>query len=252
LTEAQTTALKKIYAGSSDAAGKPIYPGYPPGGEAGPTAWSLWISGSEPARTSGGLMNGFSTGFFGNFVFNKKDWGVDGVNVGDALTAAQQATGKALDSNNPDLSAFQAAGGKLIQYHGWNDSGISPRSSILWYEDVASKLGGVDRIASFYRLFMAPGMDHCGGGPGPNAIGGVFGSPSVSRDPGHDVVAALAHWVEDGVAPERIVATRYRDNDPSKGIEAQRPWCAYPATARYSGQGERSIAANYTCVTPAK
>jgi Tannase and feruloyl esterase len=83
LTEAQTSALKKIYTGSPDASGKAIYPGYPAGGEAGPTAWSLWISGSEAQRTSGGLMNGFSTGFFGNFVFNKADWGVDGVNVGD-------------------------------------------------------------------------------------------------------------------------------------------------------------------------
>ena len=60
---------------------------------------------------------------------------------------------------------------------------------------------------------MAPGMEHCGGGPGPNAIGGVFGPPPVSRDPAHDVVAALAHWVEDGVAPEQITATLYRDND---------------------------------------
>ena len=140
----------------------------------------------------------------------------------------------------------------MIQYHGWNDFGISPTGSILWYGEVASKMGGKDRMDDFYRLFMAPGMDHCGGGPGPSAVGGVFGPPPVSRDPSHDIVAALAHWVEDGVAPDRIVATHYRDNDPAKGIEAQRPWCAYPAVARYSGQGERSVAANYACVAPAK
>ncbi len=113
-------------------------------------------------------------------------------------------------------------------------------------------MGGLNDIQSFYRLFMAPGMDHCGGGPGPNAIGGVFGLPSTSRDPGHDVVSALAHWVEDGVAPDQIVATLYRSNDPSKGVEAQRPWCAYPAAAHYMGQGDRSAAASYACEAPPK
>ena len=89
-------------------------------------------------------------------------------------------------------------------------------------------------------------------GPGPNAVGAVFGLPSPSRDPAHDVVAALAHWVEDGVAPDQNIATRYQDNDPAKGVEAQRPWCAYPATASYSGQDDRSAAASYACVAPSK
>jgi feruloyl esterase len=99
---------------------------------------------------------------------------------------------------------------------------------------------------------MAPGMQHCGLGLGPNAVGGVFGLPSPSRDPTHDVVAALAHWVEDGKAPDQIIATNYRDNDPPKGVVAQRPWCAYPAVARYSGQGDRADAASYVCTPPAK
>jgi feruloyl esterase len=95
-------------------------------------------------------------------------------------------------------------------------------------------------------------MQHCGLGLGPNAVGGVFGLPSPSRDPGHDVIAALAHWVEDGAAPDQIIATLYRDNDPSKGIVAQRPWCAHPAVARFSGQGSRTDAASYACMAPAK
>jgi feruloyl esterase len=89
-------------------------------------------------------------------------------------------------------------------------------------------------------------------GLGPNAVGGVFGLPSPIRDPAHDVVAALAHWVEEGKAPDQIIATRYRDDDPSKGVVAQRPWCAYPAVARYSGQGDRADAASYACKAPAK
>lgn len=97
---------------------------------------------------------------------------------------------------------------------------------------------------------MAPGMGHCSGGPGPNAVGGVFGLPSPIRDPEHDVISALARWVEDGKAPGRITATLYRDNDPSKEVVAQRPWCAYPVTARYSGQGDRTRAAWYICEAP--
>ena len=108
-------------------------------------------------------------------------------------------------------------------------------------------MGGVKDIQSFYRLFLGTGMEHCGRGPGPNAIGGIFGLPSPSQDPEHDLVAALAHWVENGVAPAQITATSYRDNDVAKGIVAQRPWCPYPAVAIYGGQSDRNKAESYAC-----
>jgi hypothetical protein len=92
---------------------------------------------------------------------------------------------EAPDSDNPDLSAFQAAEGKLLQFHGWNDSAIPAASSIAYYNSVAAKMGGSEKIKAFYRLFLAPGMDHCGGGAGPNAIGGVFGAPPPKRDSTH-------------------------------------------------------------------
>ncbi len=130
---------------------------------------------------------------------------------------AGEKTGQALNATETDLSAFKAAGGKLIQYHGWNDSAIPPTHSIDYYESVGAKIGGLDKIQPFFRLFMAPGMEHCGGGPGANAIGGVFGLPPPSRDPAHDVVSALAHWVEDGAAPGEITATLYKEGDPSQG-----------------------------------
>ncbi len=252
LSAPQLVALRKVYSGAVNASGKSILPGYAPGGEADPGAWVLWITGNERKRTAGTLMYGFGTGYFADMVFDKPDWRIDGQNVDDDLAAAVKKTGEAVDSSDPDLSAFRAAGRKLIQYHGWSDAAIPARSSIDYYESAARKMGGIESIQSFYRLFMAPGMDHCGGGPGPNAVGGVFGLPSPTHDPAHDVVAALAHWVEDGVAPEKIVATRYRADDPVKGIEAQRPWCPYPATARYSGQGDREDAASFVCTAPAK
>jgi feruloyl esterase len=134
--------------------------------------------------------------------------------------------GREINADSPDLSAFKAAGGKLIQYHGWSDSAIPAGSSIKYYTEVAAKMGGEKNVTPLYRLFMAPGMEHCGGGPGANAIGGVFGFPAPTRDPDHDVVSALARWVEQGVAPESIAATLYRDNDPSKGVASEREWRA--------------------------
>lgn len=251
LTEAELGGLKAIYGGTKDADGKLINPGYPVGGEAGPAAWSLWITGVDPQRTAGSLLNGFSSGYFANMIFNKPGWSPNDGSVAGDWSASQQ-TKDALDAVDPDLSAFKAAGGKLLQYHGWSDAAISTTSSINYYKAVADKFGGVQQIRSFYRLFLAPGMMHCGTGPGPSAVGGVFGPPSPDHDPKHDVLAALAQWVENGKAPESIVATRYKDDDPSKGVAAQRPWCAYPAVASYSGKGDHSDAANFTCAAPAK
>ena len=252
LSAPQVAALKKIYSGMQDASGRSVFPGFPPGGESGPVAWRLWLTGAEPKRMEGTLIYAFVTGYFADMVFDKPDWSFRGQNVADDLAQAEEKTGKALDSPDPDLSAFRDAGGKLIQYHGWSDAAIPAPSSINYYEEVAAKMGGIEKTQSFYRLFMAPGMQHCGVGLGPNAIGGVFGLPSPAHDPAHDVVSALAHWVEDGAAPDQIIATLYRDNDPSKGIVAQRPWCAHPAVARFSGQGARTEAASYACTAPAK
>jgi hypothetical protein len=249
LTDAQLDGLKAIYAGTKDADGKLINRGYPVGGEAGPVAWSLWITGTDPKRTAGSLMSGFSSGYFANMVFDKRGWRPsDGSVPGD--WSASQKTSEALDAANPDLSAFKAAGGKLIQYHGWSDAAIPATSSIDYYKAVADRMGGMDQVQSFYRLFLAPGMMHCGLGSGPGAVGGVFGQPSPDHDPKHDVLAALARWVEKGEAPETIIATRYKDDDPGKGVAAQRPWCAYPTVALFSGKGEHSDAANFTCGAP--
>jgi feruloyl esterase len=98
---------------------------------------------------------------------------------------------------------------------------------------------------------MGPGMEHCGGGPGPNAIGGPLGLPAPSYDEQHDVMAALARWVEGGVAPEKLIATHYQENDPGKGITAQRPWCVYPAIAQYDGHGDRNQAPSWSCAAQA-
>ena len=157
LTEFEAAALKRIYSGLKDASEKTIFPGYSPGGEAGPAAWALWITGDEAHHTTGSLINGFATGYFADMVFDKPDWRIDGQNVSDDLAAAEKKTGEALDSSDPDLSAFRAAGGKLIQYHGWNDAGIPPQSSVDYYERSASKMVASKTFDPFTGCSWRPG-----------------------------------------------------------------------------------------------
>jgi tannase/feruloyl esterase len=249
LTAAQVTTLEKIYSGPRDAEGASVFPGLTPGGEADPTGWGLWITGTGSNPGEGSLILAFSRGFFANVVFGDPDWDVRSLNFGEDLKITDAKAAAALNARDTDLTRFKAAGGKLIQYHGWYDAAISPMASVRYYEAVAQRLGGLPQTQSFYRLFMGPGMQHCGDGVGPNAVSGPFGLPAPAHDPTHDVVAALAHWVEDGVAPAALVATKYQDNKPQKGVAMQRPWCPWPAVARYSGQGSRNEAANFSCVT---
>jgi Tannase and feruloyl esterase len=227
LGAAKVAALKAIYAGPKDAKGVSIFPGFAQGGETGGGAWSAWLTGTEPKRLQGTLLYFFASGFFSNFVYDRTITDLTTLTLDQALADATTKTAKALDAQSFDLMEFKAAGGKLIQYHGWNDAAIPPAASIQYYQSVAARMGGEGSISPFYRLFMAPGMEHCGGGPGANAIGGVFGLPTPKHDPAHDVVAAIAHWVEDGVAPDSLTATLYTDNDPGKGVASERAWSAY-------------------------
>jgi len=101
-------------------------------------------------------------------------------------------------------------------------------------------------LQSFYRLFMVPGMAHCGGGAGPNAFGNGVNGPVL--DAWHDLLIALDRWVEQGVAPDQIIATKYVNDQPASGIAFQRPLCPFPQVARYNGSGDPTSASGFTCV----
>lgn len=102
------------------------------------------------------------------------------------------------------------------------------------------------KIQQFYRLFLAPGMGHCGGGAGPNQ----FGQAGGDRDAEHDMVVALEKWVEKGVPPTRIVATKFVSDDKAKGVARPRPLCPFPQVAKYKGTGDIADAANFACAAP--
>ncbi|HEY2845568.1 MAG TPA: tannase/feruloyl esterase family alpha/beta hydrolase [Bryobacteraceae bacterium] len=137
--------------------------------------------------------------------------------------------GIVIGTDNPDLSAFRDRGGKLVVWHGWADQLITTRGTIDYYKRVLQQMGGADKTAQFLRLFLAPGVGHCGGGAGP--------APSGQLD-------ALVSWVEDGKAPATLPASRQTPSGPRTRI-----LCQYPQVARYKGKGSTDDAANFSCST---
>lgn len=238
LTAPQLAMLNKIYAGVQNLAnGHTIYPGNPFGTETMMIP-RLGTLGGGAGRGTSDLLNWAKGPAYNpaTFDFNKdveelyKMWGAD------------------INALSAHLSAFRKRGGKLITYHGWQDTTVSPFDSINYYDRLSD-------TKSFARLFMVPGMGHCQGGPGLDDFG-ARNIPGQQLDPGHNIVAALDSWVTKGVAPEQIVATKWsgggRGFSGPRTIVATRPLCAYPKVARYNGSGDNTKAENYKCVTAAK
>ena len=135
----------------------------------------------------------------------------------------------ALNADNPDLRPFMRRGGKLILYHGLSDPDIPAENTINYYQRMEDVSGMTTR--SFARLFLAPGMQHCSGGPGPDQF---------------DAVAAVERWVEEGQAPEKIIASHLTHG----AVDRSRPLCPYPQVAVYSGSGSAVDAASFVCRVP--
>ncbi len=253
LTADQVEALKKIYSGARNSrTGQQISSGYEPGTEdtAGipGISFASYVFGAAPGASLDAI---FSSAFFGSFVFENPGWKFTDLNFDKDIAKTEEKVGSVLNATNPDLTAFRALGGKLLQYHGWNDGSPSPHHSVDYYESVTAKMGGIEKTQSFYRLFMAPGMMHCGSGPGPNLFGNMLDF-SAAPDADHNIFTALERWTEQGVAPDKIIAMKYRDDNPGKGIEMTRPLCPHPQIAKWSGKGATSDAQNWSCQIPEK
>ena len=233
LTAAQVQGLKKIYAGAHDARGRLIMPGLLPGAENGGNGWAGWISGEKLGDSTAFFFGGE---YFRNMVFQDPQWDYHAANIDAAMKAANERTASALNAVDPDLSRLARRGGKLILYHGWNDAAIPAGSTVEYFENVQKKMG--PHATDFLRLYMVPGMQHCGGGPGAASFG--QDANSAPFDPQHNIYKALEQWVEQGIAPGSIVASREKP-------AMSRPLCPYPKIARYSGTGDATNAANFSC-----
>lgn len=236
LTAPQLAALRKIYEGPRTPQGKSIFPGFVPGAEAGSGGWGAWISNSTPDKT---LQYFFAIQLFRNMVFEDRTWELARFDYEKDLKLTQTKLAPILNATNTDLRPFLKRGGKLILYHGWCDAALTPLNTIRYYQDVVAKVGR-KAAGNGVRLYMLPGVQHCAGGPGPDQIWGMRGTPA---DATHDLLKAVEAWVEQQTPPASIIASKV---DGGK-ITRARPLCAYPQTARYNGTGNPDDPASFAC-----
>src|SRR5205814_2741896 len=169
-----------------------------------------------------------SVDHFKYVVFKDPNWDWRTFDLDRDLAKANDVDHGISNATNPDLKKFARNRGKLLMYHGWADGAVPPLASVNYYTSVVNAAGGVAKTSSWVRLFMVPGMHHCIGGEGPNTF---------------DMVGALDQWVEQGTAPDQIVASHLTNGK----IDRTRPLCPYPQVAEYKGTGSTDDTKNFIC-----
>jgi hypothetical protein len=222
LTAPQVASARTMYEGRRDPrTGRIAFPGFTPGAEAQPNSWNAWITGPAQAQNSRAAGYQFSSNAFKYFAFQDPGFDFLKLDLGAQFDGAKAKMSPMIDAASPDLRAFRRRGGKLIQYHGWNDPAIPARSSIVYYEDVGRTMGAT---SDFYRLYLVPGMLHCGGGPGPGNV---------------DWLSILDRWVVEKTPPAEVTASAAGAHPQTQLL------CPYPGVARKTGDGWR-------CAAPAR
>ena len=222
LTKIQRDFFNSIYH-PLNISGNEIYPGFPVGLEAEPGSWDVWITGTNANIRNGvSLHYLFGTNMYKYLVFNDPTWDYKDYDfktyTDDTMYAASY-----LDATQTDYDAFKAADKRMIIYHGWNDPALSAYSTIQHYEAAQKK---DSNLPSHIRLFLLPGVLHCGGGPGPDRV---------------DWVQQIQLWVEKGIAPEKIVLSKFENGKPLM----TRPVYPYPLMTIYTGKGDVNQEQNF-------
>jgi feruloyl esterase len=221
LTTPQVEAVRKLLSPAKNPrTGEQLTPRTEPGSELG---WRNLIGGPEPFSAA--------VDQFKYVVFQNPNWDWRSLNF-DSDIAREDAMDKGIiNATDPNLKEFFSHGGKILMYHGWSDTNVAPAFSVNYYASVLDTMGGEAKTKDSIRLFMAPGMAHCGGGEGPNTF---------------DKMTVMERWQEKGQAPERIVASHLTGGK----VDRSRPLCAYPQVARYKGTGSIDDEANFVCRLP--
>ncbi|MEN8503549.1 MULTISPECIES: tannase/feruloyl esterase family alpha/beta hydrolase [Paraburkholderia] len=237
LTASQVGAIEALYAGvSNSSTGETIYPPFKKGSE---QQWLPITFFPGPVPPFGDLFNWV---LGANFSFETFDY------VNDTATM-NSVLGPILNATSPDLTTFKSRGGKIIAFNGLADP-LIPAGGLESYLEKVAKSAGDSR--SFVRLFEVPGMGHCSGGIGVNKFGSSISTDApFPGDSSRDLLAALDKWADSGAAPDRIVATKFADDDQTKGVVTRTfPLCPYPQVAKYDGHGDISQESSYTCGSP--
>jgi len=237
LTPPQVETARRIYAGAKFADGTQIYSGFEPGSE---LLWEAMIKGPEPLF--------INNDFFRYIAFEDPNWDFRTFDVDADTRKIDQRLGPVLNHTQTDLSAFKKRGGKLVVYQGWNETWVPPRTITAYHDGVVRTMGGEGETKDFFRLFVIPDYGMCAA-----MFPGAF-----------DALGAVQKWVEEGVAPDRIIVTHGEQNrqfreragmqdtpQTQSRVLKTRPVCPYPQAAIYSGSGDPNDAANFKCGLPA-
>jgi len=232
LSAVQVKALDTAFGGAHDSHGTPLYASWPYDTGLATPGWRIWKLGFSQTSQNDSLailLGGASLGVYFSTPANPA---IDMANVNfdfDTIADTVSETGALNDAVSTDLSTYRAQGGKLIVFHGNSDPVFSANDLRQWWDRLNHTNGPA--LADNARMFMIPGMTHCGGGPALDDI---------------DPLTALEAWVIDGHAPATLTAKGHAF--PGR----QRPICAYPQEARYNGSGDVNSAASFHCEAPAK
>jgi len=237
LSSQEVSAVSKIWDGPRDSKGRRLWFGLDRG------AVLLALDGPSPFT--------IATDHFADWLHQNPSFDWHTVTESSFVSDFAKSEAKFQDvigTDSTELDGFIEHKAKDITYHGVADPLIFSRGTINYFERLHRKYGARN-VDKFARLFMVPGMSHCSGGPGPNAFGNnAFGGPAVPSDPQHDIFQALINWVEFGVAPDQITATKFVNDNPANGVAFTRPLCVFPKVAKYKGVGNTADATNWTCV----